>query len=160
MQRSTVAIVDAHRDTVEMLSGLLSGSGFQGVEGPAHASAVDFVGYMARYDPEALIWDIPPPVHRNWAFFKLLRHIGPLHDRAIVLTTTDRVALDALVSQDPTTGLEVLGKPYQPELMLAAVKRAIEAQRAHSTTSCPFDATYGPRVLPGIAQISSTPTLH
>ena len=163
MQSNTVAIIDANQDTVEMLACLLSGSGLEGIYGPAyaaHASTVDFVGYMDRYDPEALIWDIAPPYERNWGFFKLLRRIGPLQHRAVVLTTTDKVKLDTLVAQEPSAHLEVLGKPYQPELILQAVKRAIDHQRAQSSASSRASGTDGPRVLRGISDITTTPVLH
>jgi DNA-binding NtrC family response regulator len=160
MQSNTVAIIDAHKDTVEMLACLLSSSGLQGIQGPAAAgnpSAVDFLGYMARHDPEAIIWNIAPPYERNWAFFKLLRRIGPLEDRAVVLTTTDKARVDNLVAQDPSPRIEVLGKPYGPELVVAAVKRAIDFQRAHSRPSWATSGTEGPRLHRRIADISGAP---
>ena len=139
MRNATIAIFDASTDTVEMLTCLFSGSGLRPVTGPPNdvsAGKFDFVGYMAIHQPEAVIWDIPPPYDVNWGFFKLLRRIGPLQDRAIVLTTTNKAELDALVSRDAAR-VEVLGKPYDPQQVLDAVQRAIASQvitRAHTGT--------------------------
>ena len=130
MRSATIAIFDASSDTVEMLTCLFSAAGMRAVTGPPNdvsAGRFDFVAYMAVHKPEAVIWDIPPPYDVNWGFFKLLRRIGPLQDRAIVLTTTNKPQVDALVSRD-SARVEVLGKPYDPQDVLDAVKRAIEMQ--------------------------------
>jgi hypothetical protein len=157
MQSNTVAIIDSHGDTVEMLACLLEGSGLQAIQGPpvtGNPSTVDFAGYMARHDPEALIWNIAPPYERNWGFFKLLRRIGPLEGRAVVLTTTDKRKLDSLLFHDASTRLEVLGKPYAPALMVEAVKRAIDCQRAQSGPAWAVPGTEGPRLRRKVADVS------
>ena len=156
------------RDTVSLPNPLQRSleirRGFEGIDGPGdgiNASTVDFIAYMARHDPEALIWNIAPPYERNWAFFKLLRRIGPLQHRAIVLTTTDKAKLDSLIAQEPSAHLQVLGKPYQPARIIEAVKRAIDSERGQPPASWANSGKQqGSRVLPGIAETTTTPTLH
>jgi CheY-like chemotaxis protein len=130
--KRTVAIFNASDDTVEMLQTMLAARGHVGVSGRADdvkSGELDFIDFMETHKPDALIWDIAPPYDRNWHFFKLLRSTAPLAGCGIVLTTTNKKNLDALVGHE-TGAIEVVGKPYDIELIVDTVVRAIDDQRS------------------------------
>lgn len=111
-----------------MLTACLSERGYRALNGYADvvkSGELDFVAFMETQKPDAVIWDIAPPYDRHWNFFKLLR-TSRLFDRcAIVLTTTHKQHLDELAGQD-TGAIEIIGKPYDLELIVDAVVRALE----------------------------------
>ena len=126
-----VAIFNASDDTVEMLSVILAHRGYRPLSGHADqvkSGELDFIRFLAEQRPDAIIWDIAPPYDRNWHFFKLLREVGPLEHRPIVLTTTNKKHLDALVGQD-TAAIEIVGKPYDLEAIVDAVTRALASRK-------------------------------
>jgi DNA-binding response OmpR family regulator len=124
---ATVAIFNASEDTISMLEQWLRHHGFVAVS--SHVTEVkrgqmDFAAFIAEHDPEVIIWDIAPPYDENWKFFKLLRTSEVLANRAVVLTTTHKEHLDRLAGTD-TQALEIVGKPYDLDLIVRAVKAAL-----------------------------------
>ena len=135
----TVAIFNASDDTVEMLSVLLSVRGYVAIAGEVDkvkSGEIDFVAFINRHQPDALIWDIAPPYDRNWHFCKIIRALRPLERCAIVLTTTHLRHLNELAGE-AVDAIELVGKPYDLTAIVDAVERAIEVQRRP-----------GPRVVP------------
>jgi DNA-binding response OmpR family regulator len=127
----TVAIFDASDETVEMLQGLLSNRGYRTVTGHVDhvkSGALDFTAFLTTHTPDAMIWDIAPPYDRNWNFFKLIRTINLLSECALVLTTTHKEHLDALVGAD-TGAIEIVGKPYDLRTIVDAVARSLDRGR-------------------------------
>jgi CheY-like chemotaxis protein len=123
----TVAVFNASDDTVEMLQLMLSLRGYRALGGhvdDVKSGELDFIEFLTTHTPAAIIWDIAPPYDRNWAFFKLVRSLSPLEDCALVLTTTHKQHLDALVGHD-SGAIEIVGKPYDLQLIVDAVARAI-----------------------------------
>jgi DNA-binding NtrC family response regulator len=130
----TVAVFNASDDTVEMLKTMLSSEGYVAVAGKVDAvksGETDFVAFLAIHKPAALIWDIAPPYDRNWTFSKMVRALRPLERCAIVLTTTHLPHLTALAGPD-TRALEIVGKPYDLQAVVDAVRRGIEDIARHS----------------------------
>jgi DNA-binding response OmpR family regulator len=124
----TVAVFNASDDTLAMLEALLSQRGYRAVVGEADqvkSGQVDFIDFLNKHRPDALIWDIAPPYDRNWNFFQLVRDLRTLAGCALVLTTTHKQHLDTLAGQD-TRALEVIGKPYDLELIVDAVSQGIK----------------------------------
>jgi CheY-like chemotaxis protein len=125
----TVAVFNASEDTVQMLKDMLSLSGYRAVDGhvdDVKSGALDFVGFLEEQRPDAMIWDISPPYDRNWNFTKLVRSLTQLERCAFVVTTTHKQHLDDLAGRD-TGALELVGKPYDLEVIVGAVKRALDA---------------------------------
>ena len=127
---TTVAVFNASDDTVDMLTEMFDQHGFHTVNG--HVSAIkrgeiDFVKFLAEHDPQVLVWDISPPYDKNWVFFTLLRTSAALTGRGIVVTTTHKAHLDAMAGVD-TGAIEILGKPYDLDAVLAAVQRAMPSE--------------------------------
>jgi CheY-like chemotaxis protein len=124
----TVAVFNASEDTIEMLQLMLSSRGYRTLGGhvdDVKSGELDFIDFLTTHRPAAIIWDIAPPYDRNWTFFKLIRLLSPLEHCALVLTTTHKQHLDALVGHD-SGAIEIVGKPYDLQLIVDAVARALD----------------------------------
>jgi DNA-binding response OmpR family regulator len=122
-----VAIFNASDDTVEMLEQTFQHAGFRTAD--AHVSDIkrgeqNFGSFIEEHDPQAIIWDISPPYAQNWNFFQLMRTSALLNGRGIVLTTTNVGHLNAIAGRD-TGAIEIVGKPYDLDLIVSAVKRTL-----------------------------------
>jgi CheY-like chemotaxis protein len=123
---ATVAIFNSSEDTVEMLRMTFEAAGFQTVAGhlpDIKRGQVDFVEFIAQHDPAAVVIDIPMPYADNWNFVRLLRDSDSMRGRPLVLTTTNKRALDEIAG--PTDTVEIVGKPYEPQALLEAVRKAM-----------------------------------
>lgn len=123
----TVAVINSSDDTVEMLRQALQSSGFTSIV-TAHihdfkTGERDFPQYLEKYDPQAIIYDIAIPYDKNWTFLKLLLDSEHMRGRKVVLTTTNKRRLEELVG--PTDTLEIVGKPYDIDEIVRAVKAAL-----------------------------------
>jgi len=122
-----VAVINSSEDTVEMLRTCLQQYGFTSVV-TAHVRDIrdgvtDFIAFVEKHQPRAFIYDISIPYDRNWRFLKLLLSSEVMHGRPVIVTTTNKRALDDLVG--PTSALEVVGKPYDIEQIVGAVRKAL-----------------------------------
>ena len=122
-----VAVVNSNEDTVDMLRQCLTHHGFTGVvTGHVHdfkTGDADFPKYLKEHDPAVLVYDIAIPYDKNWTFLRLLLDSESMRGRKIVLTTTNKKRLEELVG--PTDAIEIVGKPYDLEQIVGAVKKAI-----------------------------------
>jgi DNA-binding NarL/FixJ family response regulator len=129
MERSEViAIVNSSDDTVEMVRECLYHSGFTNVV-TAHIQEIrdgetDFLAFVERHQPRVFIYDISIPYDRNWRFLQLLMTTFAMRGRRVIVTTTNKRALDELVG--PTGAIEVIGKPYDLDQIVKAVRTALE----------------------------------
>lgn len=126
---STVAVVNSSEDTVEMLSALLQRQGWQTVE--AHVDDIkrgrlDFVELLRTHDPGVLIWDVPPPYDQNWAFLRLVRSSRAMEGRVVIVTTTNKAALERFVG--PTDALEIFSKPYDVGILVDTLTRTLKPE--------------------------------
>jgi DNA-binding response OmpR family regulator len=127
---ATIAIFNSSEDTVEMLRIAFEHAGFQTVGGhvpDVQRGKLDFVEFLRQHDPEVVLIDVSMPYGESWTFVKLLRDTVTLRERAVVLTTTNKAALDDLVG--PTDTIEIVGKPYEPEHVVEGVKKARDRPR-------------------------------
>lgn len=129
--RPTIAVINSSEDTVDMLRMQLQHHGFTSVV-TAHVPDIkrgrtDFLAFLAEHDPAVLVYDISIPYEENWRFLQLLLSSGEMRGRQVIVTTTNKRVLEQLVGE--TNAIEILGKPYDLELVIAAVERAIEQRR-------------------------------
>jgi DNA-binding response OmpR family regulator len=128
-----VALINASDDTVEMVERMLSATGIHCLTGCHFADLkkgnVDFAQFLARHDPQVVIFDISPPYVENWKFFKTLRYAPAMDGRGLVLTTTNKNRLDEIVGAD-STAIEIVGKPYDLQQISTAIMAALRAAEA------------------------------
>ena len=127
-EKPTVAVINSSEDTIDLLTSYLAHRGFTSVA-TAHVrdlrkGLVDFSTFLARHDPRVLIYDITIPYDRNWAFLQSLLALDEMRGRSVVITTTNKEALETLVG--PTDAFEIHGKPYDIEQIVKAVERAVQ----------------------------------
>ena len=123
---ATVAVFNSSDDTLELLRYSLEQAGFATVAGHVpdiKRGRLDFIAFIEEHDPAALVYDISLPYAENWNFLKLLRDAATMRGRPIVLTTTNKRALDELVGENEA--IEIMGKPYEPQLIIDAVRKAL-----------------------------------
>lgn len=122
----TIGVINSNEDTTEMLREILQHNGFTSVV-IGHVTEIkrgqtDFLKFLEIHDPRVFVWDIGIPYEENWRFTQLMLNSEKMQGRAVVLTTTNKRALDALVGS--TDAIEIIGKPYDLQQVVAAVKRA------------------------------------
>lgn len=121
-----IAVFNSSADTVDMLRTALEGQGFHTVSGhiaDLKKGELDFIDFIEHHRPAVIVYDISPPYETNWTFLRLVRSSKPVQGCRFVLTTTNKPVLDDLVGQ--TEAIEIIGKPYDLERVVAAVRSAL-----------------------------------
>jgi DNA-binding response OmpR family regulator len=126
---ATIAIFNSSEDTVEALRLAFEHQGHETVS--AHIDQikrgqVDFLDFIKTHDPKAVVYDVSPPYDHNFTFLKLLRDTQVMQGRPIILTTTHKVNLERMVG--PTDAIEIIGKPYDLEQVVATAVRKLHAR--------------------------------
>jgi CheY-like chemotaxis protein len=128
-RQPTIAVINSNEDTTDMLRETLQQAGFISVV-VGHVTEIkrgqaDFLALLASADPAVFVWDIGIPYAENWRFAHMLMDLEQMKGRRVVLTTTNKRSLESLVG--PTETMEIVGKPYDLEQIVQAVKRAVES---------------------------------
>jgi DNA-binding NtrC family response regulator len=123
-----VAILNTNDDTVEMLRLMIETEGMVAVS--AHVDAIrrgkfDFGGFLDEHDPQVVIYDVPPPYDRSWLFLEHLRGLPSMKGRKLVITSTNPGRVQQVVTNVDEPVLEVIGKPYDMQLIVDAVKQKL-----------------------------------
>ena len=126
-QTPAVAVINSNEDTVEMLRASLQQNGFTAVA-TGHVTDIrngrtDFLKFMEEHNPRVIVYDIGIPYEENWRFLQLLTSSEAMTDCKVVVTTTNKRVLERLVGED-TGAHEIVGKPYDLQSIVDAVKRA------------------------------------
>ena len=122
----TVAVVDTSEEVADLLCQVVEEEGWRAVHAyttDLKRGREDLAAFLAEHRPAAVIWDIALPYDENWAFFQSVRDADAGRGCRFVLTTTNKRALEALVG--PTPAHELIGKPYDLDVLVAALRRAL-----------------------------------
>jgi CheY-like chemotaxis protein len=122
-----VAVLNANEDVVELLRILLEEAGHIVVS--AHVDAirrgqVDLEQFVGQHRPEVVVYDIAPPYEHQWAFLNHMRRLPVLQGIPFVLTSTNPARLRELAKADEKI-YEIIGKPYDLQDILTAVKQSL-----------------------------------
>lgn len=122
-----VAIINSVSELIDMIKELLEEEGYRAITAlisDIKKVELDIHSFMKEFDPQVIIYDIPPPYDLNWHFFKLLEDSPSMNNCAFVVTTTNKKALDSQVGNTPT--MELIGKPFDLSELMGSVKRAMK----------------------------------
>jgi CheY-like chemotaxis protein len=92
--------------------------------------AVDVDSFLRQHDPDVVVYDIAPPYEANWQLFQHIRGMPAMQGRSLVLTSTNTRHLEGLVGKDDTV-YEIVGKPYDLDILVRAVKEAAYQRPVH-----------------------------
>ncbi len=125
--KPTIAVINSNEDTTEMLRAFLQSQGFTSIV-LGHVPEIkrgqnDFLRFLETHDPHLFVWDIGVPYEENWRFVHLMMALEQMQGRRMVLTTTNKRALESLVGS--TDAIEIIGKPYDLEQIVNAVRNAL-----------------------------------
>ena len=127
---SLVACCNASEDIVELLAEVLQLAGFRTVThvSPTKLGPAPTIAFLTDVQPQACVYSVSLPYAESWHISQQVRAAGP--DCGWVVTTTNKRALDALVG--PTPSLEVWGKPFNIDDIVASVRRVLaDREPAH-----------------------------
>ena len=79
--------------------------------------------FMSQHQPQVIVFDVSFPYELKWQRFREFQQLGDECRVPVVLTTTNQRALTEW--SGAASVLEILGKPYDLEQLLAAVRRAL-----------------------------------
>ncbi len=118
-----IACVNSSEDIVELLADVMKHEGWRAVThvSPSKLGPEPTIDFLQQVRPQACIYSVSIPYQESWANFQQVREALPLC--AWVVTTTNKRALDELVG--PTNTIEIIGKPYDLDHLVAVVRRAL-----------------------------------
>ncbi len=121
-----VLVFNSNQDIVDMLRLALGEEGYR--VGAYQVTQLrkgeaDVIDVLERDAPRVVIFDVAPPYQANWACYLLVSASGPGQCVSWLVTTTNVRALQAEAGDAaPENPIEIWGKPYDLELIVARVK--------------------------------------
>lgn len=121
-----IAVINSSPDVVDMLRIWFETEGFvvAGVQSwELRDGQVDIEAFVRQHDPAVVVYDLAPPYEPNWRLLQHVRGMPALRGREFVLTSTNVQQVARLIAPDEPV-LEIIGKPYDLQQLLTAVREA------------------------------------
>jgi len=128
---NVVAVINTSPDVVDMLRLTLEHAGIVVVSGltwEIREGEVDLERFIAQHQPRVIVYDIAPPYENNWKLFQHVRSMPVMRGLQFVLTSTNARQVERLVQGDEQHVYEIVGKPYDLDQIVKAVKEAMRAR--------------------------------
>jgi DNA-binding NarL/FixJ family response regulator len=121
-----IACVNSSEDVVLLLRDLMLEEGWRAVTHvtPLRYGSAPVIQFLRQLQPDVAVYTVSLPFRESWAEFQQLRAAVP--GVSYVLTTTNKEALDEIVG--PTEAVEIIGKPFDIDQVVEAVRRALDAR--------------------------------
>jgi CheY-like chemotaxis protein len=122
-----VAVFNTSEDTIEMLRQLFEHRGVVVVTAFTHAlrdGRTDLEALMRQHRPNVVVYDIALPYEQNWRLFQHIRSSPVCAGVPFVLTTTNTAQVRKVAGADEPIH-EIVGKPYDLELLVNTVEGAV-----------------------------------
>jgi CheY-like chemotaxis protein len=88
--------------------------------------AVDVESLIRQHDPKVIVYDIAPPYDVNWALFQHIANMEIMRGRQCIVTSINAKHVESLAGGQPV--YEIVGKPYDLDRLVHAVKEAARAR--------------------------------
>lgn len=128
MDQLKVAIVNTSKEIVEVLEEIFQSEGYQTCSTFTYfykENEGKFDEFIDTNHPDVIIYDIALPYKENFMLFQKLSGKMKDHQVPFVLTTTNKDALESIVGKTNTH--ELVGKPYDTQEIIDAVKHSLNA---------------------------------
>ena len=127
MANRVVGCFNSSEDLLEMMRDALQAEGYQVVIAHVHdieRGRVDLRALLRDHDPRVIVWDLSPPYDQSWRFLDNIRHVDEMEGRCIVVTTTNKKAVEEIVHVSGV--LEIVGRPFDLDELLRRVEAGWE----------------------------------
>lgn len=124
------AIINTSPDVVDMLRVVLEQAGIVVVSAFTHEirdGHVDLERLLSQHKPNVIVYDIAPPYAANWQLYQHLSESPSMQQCQVVLTSTNPARVTELSGGDRRV-YEIVGKPFDLDVIVRAVKEAIRAR--------------------------------
>jgi CheY-like chemotaxis protein len=124
-----VAIFNTSPDTIELLRIVLEPAGFVVIGAYTYEvrdGDIDVEALIKQHQPQVIIYDVAPPYERNWRLFQHVCTMPALKGIKFLITTTNARQVREIADPDQQV-FEIVGKPYDLELIVNAVKNSIDS---------------------------------
>ena len=88
--------------------------------------SIDLEAFIRQHNPHVILYDIAPPYDANWALFRHICRMDVMRDRQFVVTSVNAKQVESLAAGQPV--YEIVGKPYDLDRLVHAVKAASRAR--------------------------------
>jgi CheY-like chemotaxis protein len=133
-----VAILNSNDDVVELLRMAFEQAGLVVIS--THVDEVkrgdsSLVDFVLEHQPDVVLYDLVPPYDRSWRFLEHLRETS-MRDRRFVITSTNAKRA-AELSGTTESIFEIIGKPYDIDRIVDAVREAARARPTRDPAPVP-----------------------
>ncbi|MFA4029805.1 MAG: hypothetical protein GDYSWBUE_001099 [Candidatus Fervidibacterota bacterium] len=120
-----ILAVDDDRAVIELLRVCLEHEGFKVITAMDGLQALML---LRRYNPDVVILDIYMPVLDGWGVLEVIRSDERFRDLPVILLTVERSPKSILRGWEE--GIDCfISKPFDPDELIAIIKRALELKR-------------------------------
>lgn len=125
-----IAVINSTPDIVDLLRLAIEQAGFVVVTAltfEIREGHVDLDRFIAQHEPSVIVYDVAPPYDANWHLFQHVAAMPAMKGRQFVVTSTNAKHVERLAAPQQHV-YEIVGKPFDLDLVVQAVKEATRAR--------------------------------